>query len=161
MDKRTAARRSADFWTEQNRIINQSYKRLGLIPSHVEIIYMLQSLERPTQRMLCDRTLYPKQTIHNIIVEFMKRGWVTLEENPEDLREKFIRVLPKGEKEMAEVVQPIWDMERESWSEVGLEKLDEFFSLEEEYLKHLRANFEKLADSCEEICRKNKEQRPK
>ena len=161
MDKKTAARRSADLWTEQNRIINQTYKRLGLIPSHVEIIYMLQSLEKPTQKMLCDRTLYPKQTVHNIIVEFIKRGWITLEENPDDLREKFIRVLPRGEKEMAEVVQPIWDMERKSWDEVGLDKLDEHFARQEEYLLHLRANFEELILSCDEIRKKNQDQRPK
>lgn len=82
---------------------NASYedyaKSVGLSYTSLNILSTLYHTENCTQKMLCENCFLPKQTVNAVVTSFYKKGWVRLEELPEDRRNKVIRFTPEGRAE--------------------------------------------------------------
>ena len=52
---------------------------------------MLNKGERPSINDIAELTGTPRQTISRWVSHHVKRGWIQLESNPDDAREKYIR----------------------------------------------------------------------
>lgn len=98
-------RQFCDAWQRLN-MIYEDYARSQNIPyTNLYILSQLARMENCTQKMICERTLIPKQTVNTIITYFYKSQMVELREVPEDRRSKSIHLTQKG-REYAEKVIP-------------------------------------------------------
>lgn len=88
---------------------NASYedyaKSVGLSYTSLNILSTLSHTENCTQKMLCENCFLPKQTVNAVVTSFYKKGWVRLEELPEDRRNKVIRFTPEGQAEADRILQ--------------------------------------------------------
>ena len=93
-------------------MIYEDYARSLEIPyTSLCILSMLTQIENCTQKMICERTLLPKQTVNTVITGFYKSGMIELRELPEDRRTKTIHLTKKGQAYAQKTIPHIRDAE--------------------------------------------------
>lgn len=92
-----------DYLQEWNAMYEEYAKSVGLSYTSLQILELIYDSEECTQKMLCEKTFLPKQTVNTIITAFYKKGIVRLAELPEDRRTKTVSFTPGG-KEYAEKI---------------------------------------------------------
>ena len=93
----------------------EDYARsVGLSYTSLSILSALYGMESCTQKMLCESCFLPKQTVNTTITAFYKKGWVRLEELPEDRRNKTIHFTPEGQAAADEIMQRVLESELKS-----------------------------------------------
>lgn len=92
-----------DYLQEWNAMYEEYAKSVGLSYTSLQILELIYDTEECTQKMLCEKTFMPKQTVNTIITAFYKKGIVRLAELPEDRRTKTVSFTPEG-KEYAEKI---------------------------------------------------------
>lgn len=72
-----------------------------------------------TQKMICEKTHYPKQNV-NIFVKFLwKNKYIRLEELASDRRNKKIVLTSEGRKYLEKIIKPLWKMEESAFSSIS------------------------------------------
>jgi Transcriptional regulators len=100
-----------DLWQGLNTIY-EDYARTQEMPyTNLYILNLLTRIENCTQKIICERTLLPKQTVNTVITCFYKNGWVELREIPEDRRIKSIHLTSDGLAYAGKVIPPIREAE--------------------------------------------------
>lgn len=95
-------------------------KRQGLTSSALFVLHMLYEYQdQCTQRLICEKLLYPKQTVNTILNSFAKQGYIQKETVALDKRNKYIRLTEAGRKYAGSVLAPMFHME-----ETALAKMD-------------------------------------
>lgn len=94
---------------------NASYedyaRSVGLSYTGLSVLSALYGAEDCTQKMLCERCFLPKQTVNTTITAFYKKGWVRLEELPEDRRNKTIHFTSEGQAAADEIMRRVRESE--------------------------------------------------
>lgn len=97
---------------------NASYedyaRSVGLSYTSLSVLSALYGAESCTQKMLCERCFLPKQTVNTTITAFYKKGWVRLEELPEDRRNKTIHFTQEGQAAADKILQRVRESELKS-----------------------------------------------
>lgn len=100
-----------DQLQEINRIY-EDYARSADIPyTTLQILDLITKTENCTQKIICERTFLPKQTVNNVITAFYKQGYVRLQELPEDRRNKTIHLTESGQEYADRVIPQIREAE--------------------------------------------------
>lgn len=100
-----------DAWQGLNGVY-EDYARKNEIPyTNLFILNILSKTENCTQKMICERTLLPRQTVNTIITYFYKAGMVELRELPEDRRVKSVHLTKKGQAYTDKVMPQIHEAE--------------------------------------------------
>ena len=137
-DKRyTDAVRAAD------RIVEQYAKSKGLNYMQLMVLDEICAMEGTcTQKMICEHTHYPKQSVNLIVKHYVEKGYLELKENPKDRRNKFIILSDSGKEYVANVVYPFWQADEKATMaltneqrEVFLETLEIYSEVLQEQLK--------------------------
>lgn len=80
-----------------NAAYDEYSKSIGLTYSRLLILELLSTNpDTCTQKLLCEKTFFPKQTVNGIITDFVKQGLVKLEDIPSDRRNKLILQTESG-----------------------------------------------------------------
>ncbi len=88
-----------------NRVYEDFARSVDVPYTTLEILNYITQIQNCTQKILCERTFLPKQTVNNVITSFYKQGFVELRELPTDRRNKTIHLTKKG-KEYADKFIP-------------------------------------------------------
>lgn len=72
-------------------------KKNGLNHNSLMVIYTIGETVKCTQKNLSDILLLPKSTVHSILLDFVKKGYLTLEIEPGNKKEKIICPTKEGE----------------------------------------------------------------
>lgn len=109
---------------EIDDLYEQYAKSMGLTSVSLyilEIIYTENCI--CTQKQICEKTHYPKQTVNVVIKNFWEQGYVELKEIPSDRRNKSIALTAKG-KEYAKVcIERIYSIEEKAFGKLKIEQL--------------------------------------
>ncbi|MDL2205561.1 MarR family winged helix-turn-helix transcriptional regulator [Eubacteriales bacterium OttesenSCG-928-N13] len=97
----------------------------------LEIIFAYQ--DTCTQKLICDQTHYPKQSVNLVVKSFWESGYVELKETTSDRRNKMILLTEKGRKYAEEIITPLWTADEVAVSSLGTQKRDELIRLLEIY----------------------------
>lgn len=81
---------------EWNASYEEYAKSVGLSYTSLNVLSSIAHTENCTQKMLCESCFLPKQTVNAIVTSFYKKGWLRMEELPEDRRNKILRFTPEG-----------------------------------------------------------------
>ena len=114
-------------YEEYAKSVGFSYTSLSVL----EAIY-----EHPdcTQKQLAEICFLPKQTVNAVITSFLKKGWVKLEELPEDRRNKTIHLTEAGEAKAAETITKIHESEHRAMSSLTEEQRRALLELTKAYI---------------------------
>lgn len=88
-----------------NRVYEDYARSVDVPYTTLEILCYITQTEMCTQKILCERTFLPKQTVNNVITYFCKQGIVELHELESDRRNKTIHLTEKG-KQYADLLIP-------------------------------------------------------
>ncbi len=113
-------RRFCDAWQELNMIYEDYARSIDVPYTSLYILSMISTTEGCTQKMICEKTFLPRQTVNTVITGFYKKHWVTLQELPEDRRTKTIHLTDAGRKFAMQVIPQIQKAELQA-----MEKLTE------------------------------------
>lgn len=95
-------------------------KKYGLTFNALMIFYLIDESENITQKQICDALHLQKSTVHSILLDFTKRGYVTLIEG-NNKKEKFIAVTQTGGKHFQKILEETYQMEKNVLDSLGEE----------------------------------------
>ena len=80
---------------EWDAVYEEYAKSVGLSYTGLIVLYEIYEIENCTQKKLGEYCFIPKQTVNAVVTSFYKKGWITLEEMPQDRRNKTIHLTEK------------------------------------------------------------------
>ena len=107
-----AVQQFCDAWQGLNAVYEDYARRKGIAYTNLYILDIISKTAACTQKLICKRTLLPRQTVNTVITAFYKKGWIELRETPEDRRIKTIRLTAAGEAYAGTVIPQIHAAER-------------------------------------------------
>ena len=126
------------FRDEQYALYDEYAKRNGLLMKSLLILNALYyAKDGMTQKEITDRTFQSKQTVNLIIKNLLKEGYVTVEENPENKRIKFVKLTEEGRNYAKEPVVHITWAEDTAMSMLTPEEQEQLISLSRRFTENL------------------------
>lgn len=117
---------------------NASYeeyaKSVGLSYTALSILSAVYDMENCTQKMICEKCFLPKQSVNSVITMFYKQGWIVLEEQPEDRRNKTIRFTKAGKVYAEGVLSRVHEAEKIAMESLSEEQRAELIKLTDKYI---------------------------
>ena len=118
---------------------NDSYetyaKSAGLSYTSLSVLEALYEKKGCTQKELAENCLLPKQTVNAVITSFLKKGWVKLEELPEDRRIKIVHFTGEGKRTAKDLVSRIRESEQEAMEKLSKEQRESLLALTKTYIE--------------------------
>lgn len=137
-------REKADMLNQQWHLLNKFYeeyaKSIGFTFSSLNVLCIISNVEQCTQKIICERTYLPKQTVNNIITSFYKQELIYMVELPEDRRTKTIHLTDKGIEVANKVLPVISDTEEYAMSQFSEEEATMLLNLLQRYVENCKKN---------------------
>lgn len=128
-----------DLLHEWNVAYAEYAKSKGLSHTSLSIMDMLYRMPNCTQKEIADNCFLPKQTVNAVITTFLKNGWVTLEEVPEDRRNKTVNFTEAGLAKANDVMKHIRSSEMQALKKLTAKQQDTLFKLTETFIRSCTA----------------------
>lgn len=126
------------FRDEQYALYDEYAKRNGLLMKTLLVLNALYyAKDGMTQKEITDRTFQSKQTVNLIIKNLLKEAYVTVEENPENKRIKFVKLTEEGRNYAKKPVVHITWAEDTAMSMFTPEEQEQLISLSRRFTKNL------------------------
>ena len=100
-----------------------------------------------TQKLICELTHYPKQSVNLIVKAFWESGYVELKEFPSDRRNKRICFTEAGLCYAEEMLLPLWDADKITAEQMGEAQSEELLRLTTLYERLLCENIRRVLPS--------------
>ncbi len=120
---------------EWNASYEEYARSVGLSFTSLNILCAIHRTENCTQKQLCEQCFLPKQTVNAVVTAFFKKGWIRLEELPEDRRNKTIHFTKLGRKEADRILQKVKQSEQESMASLTEEEREILLSATRRYVE--------------------------
>lgn len=117
-------------------------KRYQLNYNALVILYTLNDYKECTQKQICDWWALPKQTVHGILLDFEKRGYITITANAENKRERLIAFTESGEVFASSILDKLHQMEERAMYKLGEEKRKQLIECNTKYYELLKEEVE-------------------
>ena len=125
------------FRDEQYALYDEYAKRNGLLMKTLLVLNALYyAKDGMTQKEIKDSTFQSKQTVNLIIKNLLKEAYVTVEENPENKRIKFVKLTEEGRNYAKEPVVHITWAEDMAMSMFTPEEQEQLISLSRRFTKN-------------------------
>ncbi len=119
---------------EWNAAYEDYAKSVDLNFTSLSILSALYETENCTQKMLCEQCFLPKQTVNTAVTAFYKKGWIRMQELPEDRRNKTIHFTEEGRREAEQILQKVHESERTAMGGLSEEEQGLLLSLTRRYI---------------------------
>ncbi len=117
-------------------------KNHGLNYNSLLILYTLDDYGTCTQKQICEWWALPKQTVHGILSEFEKKGYITITLNEENKRERLISFTDSGIELAKCVLEPLYKIEEKTMEKLGEIQRNNLITSNMAYYKLLREEIE-------------------
>lgn len=107
-------RQFCDAWQDLNMIYEDYARSVNVPYTSLYILSLITTTKDCTQKIICEKTFLPRQTVNTIVTGFYKKKWITLEELPEDRRIKTIHLTEAGREFADQIIPQIRTAEREA-----------------------------------------------
>lgn len=85
-----------DNLQDLNAIYDDYAKTVGIASTSMKVLNYILTIPDCTQRMICEMTFLPRQTVNSIVTDFYNQGYIELKETKKDRRVKSIHLTEKG-----------------------------------------------------------------
>lgn len=125
-------------WQSLDVIYEDYARKVGISYNSLYILNAILQTENCTQKLICERTLLPKQTVNNVVTGFYKDGYVELREFPENRRIKTIHLTKQGRAYADSVIPHIHQAEQIAMETLTEEQQDTLLRLMDVYVSVFR-----------------------
>ena len=125
-------------WQSLDMIYEDYARKVGISYNSLYILNAILQTENCTQKLICERTLLPKQTVNNVVTGFYKDGYVELREFPENRRIKTIHLTKQGRAYADSVIPHIHQAEQIAMETLTEEQQDTLLRLMDVYVSAFR-----------------------
>lgn len=137
----------SSYLHEWNASYEEYAKSVGLSFTSLTILCAIYRMERCTQKLLCEQCFLPKQTVNAAVTAFYKKGWVRLEELPEDRRNKTIHFTELGRTEAERILSKVRQSEQTAMGSLTEEERRILLSATRRYVTGCKAVLKGLKES--------------
>lgn len=109
-------------------------RSVGLNESSLSVLSVICAHDSCTQTMLKEMWSLPKQTVYTAVTFFLKKGWIQMDEMPDDRRNKTIHLTKKGKKEAGSIVKAVRGSEEQAMSDFSRSEQKQLLALTERYI---------------------------
>lgn len=106
------------------------------------VLYTLDDYGVCTQKQICQWWALPKQTVHGILLDFEKQGYVAVSANTENKRERLLSFTETGKDFAASILGPLHEMEERTMERMGEEQRQQLIDSNTAYYELLRKEIE-------------------
>ena len=145
----------ADWFMEKLQAIDRAYEEYAkaagmtyISMTVLETIYKYQ--DDCTQKMICELTHYPKQSVNLVVKSFWESGFVELRETPADRRNKFISLTGRGREYAKKKLAPLWGADESALAKLGGQRREELLRAIELYGQSYCENIASIIRGMEE-----------
>lgn len=117
-------------------------KKHQLSYNTLSVLYTLDELQKCTQKQICDWWALPKQTVHGILLDFEKKGYITITTNAENKRERLISFTESGALFASSILMPLHEMEEAAMLKMGCELRRQLIASHRKYYELLEEEIE-------------------
>lgn len=93
-------------------------KKHNLTFNALMILYLIDESKDITQKQICDELYLPKSTVHSILLDFIKRDFVTLREG-KNKKEKIIVLTQDGKQYFSTILEDTQQIEKNVLDTLG------------------------------------------
>ena len=105
------------------KIYEDYAKSVGLTYMSMVVLEIIYHAEHPmTQREVCELSHYNKQVVNSIIKSFYEKGYISLQEVPDDRRNKHIFFTESGKEYADKILLDLWEIEKKALSVLSEEE---------------------------------------
>lgn len=113
-----------------DRIYEDYAKQSGLTVMSLRVLDIIYRSERScTQKDICESSHYNKQVVNAIIKGFQQKGYLELCEDAEDRRSKYISFTQQGRAYAREIIEPLWQAEKNAMLEMSYVEREGFIAM--------------------------------
>lgn len=102
------------------------------------ILYTLDDYQTCTQKQICEWWALPKQTVHGILQDFEKKGYLVITANADNKRERLVSFTERGREYAASVLDGLHQKEEAVMKKLGEEKRNQLIACNTEYYELLK-----------------------
>lgn len=102
------------------------------------VLYTLNDNKICTQKQICDWWALPKQTVHGILLELEKKGYISIIANTENRRERLITFTEEGKVFASSILERLYQMEEKAMNQLGEEKRKQLIDSHTKYYELLK-----------------------
>lgn len=113
-------------------------KKNGLNYNALVILYTLDDYKTCTQKQICDWWALPKQTVHGILLDFEKKGYITITANSDNKRERLITFTKTGTVYASSILEELHKMEECAMEKLGSEQRNQLIACNTKYYELLK-----------------------
>lgn len=117
-------------------------KKHGLNYNALVILYTLDDCKTCTQKQICEWWALPKQTVHGILLDFEKKGYITITAHTENKRERLVSFTENGRTYASSILTQLHKMEEKTMEKLGNEKRNQLITCNTEYYELLKEEIE-------------------
>lgn len=121
-----------------NTIYEDYARSVGLTYISLQVLNLIAQIEECTQKIICDKTLIPKQTVNTIVINFLKKDLVVLKEYPSNRRIKTIHFTDKGVRFVSSIIPKIRQAECQAIGNLTQVEQQIFLQSLEKYCKSFK-----------------------
>lgn len=117
-------------------------KKCNINYNDLLVMYTLNDYGVCTQKQICEWWALPKQTVHGILLNFEKKGYLTTSTNIENKRERLISFTEEGKGFANSILSKLHLMEERAMEQLGTEHCQQLIDCNTEYYQLLRKEIE-------------------
>jgi len=139
------AEKLSERWRSLDRLYEEYAKAAGLNYASLFVLENIcENQNSCTQKMICELTYYPKQSVNLIIKSLWENRYIELKEMPSDRRNKYIYLTEKGKQYAREIVYPLWHAHEQVITRMGQAQYEEFLRMMALYEETYREQIENI-----------------
>ncbi len=138
MDIESKSRAFCNAWQSISTIYEDYARKSGISYNSLYILNAILNTENCTQKLICDKTLLPKQTVNNVVTSFFKSGYIELRELPENRRVKTIHLTDSGLQYAQTLIPHIHEADCKAMKALTEEQQDILLDLMDKYVSAFR-----------------------
>lgn len=119
-------------------------KSVGLSYTSLCILNAIYETDGCTQKQLCSLCFLPKQTVNAAVTGFYDKGWLRMQELPEDRRNKALHLTELGRSEAGSILQNLQECDRIAMSSLTEGEQEQLLSLTRRYMSACISAMKKL-----------------
>lgn len=117
-------------------------KKCNLNYNALLVLYTLDDYGICTQKQICEWWALPKQTVHGILLEFEKKGYLKTTTNTANKRERLITFTEEGKDFSNSILSKLHLMEERAMKELDPQRRQQLVDCNTEYYQLLRKEIE-------------------
>lgn len=147
---KTTAARFIEKWQSMERVYEAYAKSRGLTYMSFTVLGIIyDNPDCCTQKLICEQSLYTKQSVNAMVKSFWEQGYVVLKEERNDRRNKQVLFTKNGKRYADDIIGRFSLIEKQAMGKLSDEQWEQLIETAETFERHFVAGISELIKEME------------